>query len=83
MLPDIVGEMSAAAESEDWDTLQAVSHRLKGSGGSYGFPEITELAKKINDDVKTDYFDHIEQSMHELNDLIQSIVDRHSERKAS
>jgi signal transduction histidine kinase/CheY-like chemotaxis protein len=83
MLPEIMGEMMLAAESEDWETLQAVSHRLKGSGGSYGFPEITELAKKINDDVKTDSFDHIDHSMHELNDLIQSIVERHSERKAS
>jgi len=28
--------------------LLYISHQLKGSGGSLGFPEITELAKKIS-----------------------------------
>ena len=83
MLPGIVDEVTAAAESQDWEALQAVSHRLKGSGGSYGFPELTELARKINDDVKTAYFEHIDQSVHELNAMTQAIIDRHAERKAS
>jgi len=83
MLPDIVDQISSAAEEQDWETLQIVSHRLKGSGGSYGFPQLTELAKKINDATKAAYFDHIDKSVAELNALTQGILDAHGKRKLS
>ena len=83
MLPELVNEITTAAQREDWEALKAVSHRLKGSGGSYGFPQLTELARKINDDVKTAYFEHISKSVHELNAVTQSIIDAHNTRAAS
>ncbi len=36
-----------AGESEGVDSIQRLAHTLKGSGGTYGFPEITEAAAAL------------------------------------
>ncbi len=64
-----------AIENKDYEQIRSMSHKIKGSGGSYGFKRITELAKQIEDLAKTnssiesikkvyfelkDYFDNLE-----------------------
>lgn len=36
-----------AGDSEALDSIRRLAHALRGSGGSYGFPEITEAAKQL------------------------------------
>lgn len=43
-LPDIMNSIEQAVEQLNWQELSALLHNLKGLGGSFGFPEITELA---------------------------------------
>lgn len=42
-----VDELRAAADAGDWDLIRRVAHRIRGSGGAYGFMELTDLAKEL------------------------------------
>jgi HPt (histidine-containing phosphotransfer) domain-containing protein len=39
-----IQEFETAYESRDWSTLVMLAHRLKGAGGSYGYPALSALA---------------------------------------
>ena len=65
-LPVLVEELSAAVQSEDWEVVQSKSHDLKGMGGTMGFAEITEVAGKMNIQVKEKEYDRVMQTYAEL-----------------
>jgi len=46
-LPNWMNDISAALDKNDKEALCKASHVLKGLGGSFGFPEITEISAKI------------------------------------
>ena len=48
-LPQQVSAIISAIEKQDWDQVQRVSHKLKGAGAAFGYPDITSIAKKINE----------------------------------
>jgi signal transduction histidine kinase/DNA-binding NarL/FixJ family response regulator len=39
--------MDAALAGGEWEELRRLAHQLKGAGGSYGFPSVSEAAKKL------------------------------------
>jgi len=41
--------LSRAVAAEDWKLVQETAHTLKGSGSSFGFPELTEMARRVCD----------------------------------
>ena len=47
-LPGMRNSIRTAMDDQDWETLKKVSHDLKGLGSSFGFPEITEIAGRVN-----------------------------------
>ena len=59
-----------AKDEQDWEKLDYVSHKLKGTGGAFGYPEITKYAGIVNRSVIDRDFDSIND---EINVLIQSI----------
>lgn len=42
-----VEELRAAFEQQDWNALVTLAHRLKGAGGSYGYPDISQLGAEM------------------------------------
>ena len=46
-LPVRVEDLRTAGEGEDWATIEARAHKLRGSAGLYGFPELGSLAERI------------------------------------
>jgi CheY-like chemotaxis protein len=42
-----VSVLESALEKRDLDTLRNIGHNLRGSGGSYGFPTLTEIGERI------------------------------------
>ena len=46
-LPGIINEFVTAFNKKDWIELKSVAHQLKGVGGGYGFPMLTEVAADI------------------------------------
>ncbi len=65
-LPQILDEISTACAGKNWDELQAKSHDLKGMGGALGYPEITEIAARVNSLVKQKNYDELENPCAEL-----------------
>ena len=55
-LPAIVDELAQEIHNKNWAKVKSKSHDMKGTGGGYGYPQITEIAKKIEACVlKQDY----------------------------
>ncbi len=46
-LPSILRAIDRAAESFDWPALKSLVHTLKGTAGSYGYPQITAMAGEV------------------------------------
>jgi signal transduction histidine kinase/ActR/RegA family two-component response regulator/HPt (histidine-containing phosphotransfer) domain-containing protein len=51
-LPDTVREITAYYRQKKWQELSISSHRLKGAGGAFGFPELSEISSKIMDQAR-------------------------------
>lgn len=46
-LPARVAKLEAHLAAGEMRELQTLAHQLKGAGGGYGFPQITELAASL------------------------------------
>ena len=51
-LKERVSAMETAARDGDFETLRASAHQLKGSGGGYGYPILTEQAGRLEQEAK-------------------------------
>ena len=49
-----VQTMRQALNNSDFELLQREAHQMKGAGGSYGYPKLTEVAKAIEDAAKAE-----------------------------
>lgn len=50
--PDYLDQCRAALEAENWEAMQEILHILKGMGGSYGYPSISDTARHAEDSLK-------------------------------
>jgi len=48
-LPEFVEEIESCHQAKDEEALKASAHRLKGVGGNYGFPDLTEHCRLIEE----------------------------------
>lgn len=46
-LPEQIDAINHAYHASDWDSLHRLVHNLKGTGGGFGFPSLTEQAAEI------------------------------------
>jgi HPt (histidine-containing phosphotransfer) domain-containing protein len=53
VLPERAAAIEDALFQWDLDVLLTLAHQLKGTGGSYGFPSITEAAARLEETAKT------------------------------
>ncbi len=44
--------LQQAFDDQDWEQVRFVSHTIKGSGTSFGYPELTRLGKVVNDAIE-------------------------------
>jgi HPt (histidine-containing phosphotransfer) domain-containing protein len=51
-MPARISAIATLLADGNWDDLRRAAHQLKGSAGSYGFPAISPLAAKVEDDVR-------------------------------
>lgn len=75
-LDDRVNALTTACSGQDWDTLRQLAHQLKGAGGGYGFPAITDAAASLEDTLKggTTEVDQLTQLVQSLTTLCQRAV---------
>lgn len=73
-LPDMLAKSQRLAEKESWGELSALTHDLKGLGGSFGYPEITRLAGEIEQCVKQQPSEELFVMLDSLQDIVLRIV---------
>ncbi len=89
---DVVGEfvegltkrlddMKKAYEKTDWESLTTFAHRLKGAGGSYGYPEISEVGAKMEHSFRAHDAGEFSAWINELNELVAAAMAGLSEEK--
>lgn len=76
-LPKRLEELNVAIRNGDLAKIKFVTHTLKGMGGGFGFPEITELATAINELAKQEYTEAIPKIMSELKGTCANIISNH------
>ena len=63
----------AAIDSEDFDQLESIGHKLKGNAGSYGFDKMSEYGAAIEIAAKNKELEKIKSIVQEFEDHFQSI----------
>ena len=46
-IPHMVDELDLAAKNENWDQVRFLAHKLRGTGGGFGFQILTDFASKL------------------------------------
>jgi CheY-like chemotaxis protein/HPt (histidine-containing phosphotransfer) domain-containing protein len=75
-LPDKLHDINEAYQSNDWANMKALVHKLKGTGASFGYPVITELATLMHKDLQDNNYAALQRNLAELNKSCQSIFEQ-------
>lgn len=68
-LPGRLNEITAAYDSHDLALMKTLAHRLKGAGGSFGYPQITKVAADLEAAIKQGRTEHFESWLSQLDEL--------------
>jgi len=80
-LPQMVESINDSVRKKDWETVQSVSHQLKGLGGSFGYAQITAIAKKIHDNSRQRSDEGMDSMLHELNQELLTIASNNQNKR--
>jgi HPt (histidine-containing phosphotransfer) domain-containing protein len=72
-LPADIDKLKQAALSGDWATVKFVSHQLKGRGGGFGYPMVSEVASKIEFQLASQNYPSVKSLVSELNHICERI----------
>ncbi|WP_455211760.1 ATP-binding protein [Kaarinaea lacus] len=78
-LPETVREITTYYRQKKWQELSISSHRLKGAGGAFGFPELSEISSKIMEHVRQSGRDD-ERSFASADSHLQELIERLNQR---
>jgi len=67
-------ELKHAYETLDWDQLTTLAHRLKGAGGSYGYPDISQLCAEMEKSFRDHRADAFTSYSEQLNKLAAAAI---------
>ncbi len=70
-LPTRIAEMQNAHRDLDWEMLRMCAHRLKGAGGSYGYPMLSEVAATL----ERGFIEHRDDQFSDLLGQIQQMAE--------
>ncbi len=73
-LPVRFEQISQLHKNKDWDKLKQDLHKLKGTLGSFGYPQVSTLAARMELYLKNHHYDELSSAMDELSLLISRIV---------
>lgn len=69
-----VKTMQDALNSTDYEALRVAAHQLKGSGGGYGYPVLSDQAAKIEKQAKEQVLDQCQTEFEKLKNLCTRVV---------
>jgi len=73
-LPETADAMAQALANNCFDELRRLAHQLKGSGGGYGYPSLTEQARKLEDSAHAADGEAARLALNELKATVHAVV---------
>jgi signal transduction histidine kinase len=68
-----IDSIRAALEKMDFDTIRVLGHSMKGAGGGYGFPGVTEIGRHLEDAAKIKDTEVILKGIEDLTNYLNSV----------
>ena len=78
-LPVLQNQINQAYNDENEKELSDYIHQLKGVGGGYGYPTLTDLCAEIELQIKAKNAENISSLMNDFNDMVEEILNGHEE----
>lgn len=72
-IPDFLGKIQAAHSQNDIKTLKEYLHKLKGTGGNFGYPMLTDLCEKLEFQITAENTQQIDSLLKELTSVCTRI----------
>jgi len=73
-LPERVAVISSSLQERNLNELRQAVHQLKGAGGGYGFPQITESAGRAEEQIKAEAdLESIRSHVESLIELVRNV----------
>jgi len=76
-LPGTLAAMSESLANNGHDELRRLAHQLKGAGGGYGYPLLTEQAHKLEDAAKAGDVEAERLALNELQTSSRAVIACH------
>ena len=73
-LPALANKLKFSAKEEEWELVASLLHHAKGSGGSYGYPDITQLAAKIEFQLVSEKYNEVLRLLDDLYELFDRAI---------
>ncbi len=69
-------EIESSFEAGDGQTLQEVAHKVRGSAGGYGYPDLTDIASLVEDSLRDGVsLDDVRVQVEEFVSLCRAAID--------
>jgi len=68
-----IAAIREALSKKDYETIRSLGHKMKGSGGGYGFDAITEIGHGLEEAAKREQEEKIVILVEELNSYLQRV----------
>ncbi len=69
-----VTTLEEAINARDFESLGIAAHQLKGSGGGYGYPDLSNQAAKLESEARERVLDNCVKSVEQLKQLCSRVV---------
>lgn len=74
-LPTLQGAINHAHTDNNIEELSGLIHQLKGVGGGYGYPMLTELCINIESQIENQNSESIKALIEEFNMMVEKILE--------
>ena len=73
-MPERIERLEAALAEADFENLRRQIHQLKGSGGGYGYPDLTDLAARVEQHAIAGQLEACAAGLAKLKDIVSRLV---------
>ena len=74
-LTTMVPSLKSALRYEQWDEVRSIAHNIKGSGSSFGYPELTVMGKEVCDAIDYEQLEQVTELTTPLLERMKQVLD--------
>ena len=78
-LPDMQKTINTAYTENKKEELSGLIHQMKGVGGNYGYPTLTELCSKMEFQITGNHMDNVTALLADFNHMVEEIISGYDE----